>query len=260
MRLQEAAAALGVHYQTAYGWVRDGTLKATLRGRSYEVAPEDVEALQRRRAEGSPPTRPITIRDWSVHADGLYAALANGDDADARRRLDRLARGGVPVVDLCDLVLAPALRQIGDAWASNTLSVAEEHRASAIAERLIAPLLMPRPGRPRGTVVVTTPPGERHALPASMAAAALRAAHWHVQHLAYDLPVADLVALTRRVHADTVVLSAATAEGATAAEETAVAVERELPYVRVHAGRPRVPLSSLLNRMETGRTNERNHP
>ena len=38
MQLREAAEALGVHYQTVYGWVRQGTLPARKTGRGYEVA------------------------------------------------------------------------------------------------------------------------------------------------------------------------------------------------------------------------------
>ena len=38
MQLREAAEVLGVHYQTVYGWVRQGTLPARKTGRGYEVA------------------------------------------------------------------------------------------------------------------------------------------------------------------------------------------------------------------------------
>ena len=51
--------------------------------------------------------------------------------ATARAELDRLA-GAIPVLELCDQLLAPALRDIGAAWAANTASIAQEHRATAI--------------------------------------------------------------------------------------------------------------------------------
>ena len=44
MELREAADALGVHYQTAYAWVRQGSLPARKRGRGYEVEDADVRA------------------------------------------------------------------------------------------------------------------------------------------------------------------------------------------------------------------------
>jgi MerR family transcriptional regulator, light-induced transcriptional regulator len=38
MSLREAADALGVHYQTAYGWIRSGELSARKVGRGYAVS------------------------------------------------------------------------------------------------------------------------------------------------------------------------------------------------------------------------------
>jgi excisionase family DNA binding protein len=45
MDLREAAGALGVHYQTAYAWVRQGILPARKAGRGYAVSDGDVAAL-----------------------------------------------------------------------------------------------------------------------------------------------------------------------------------------------------------------------
>lgn len=49
MNLKQAAAALGVHYQTAYKWVRDGTLPAVRIGARYEISDEAVAAFQAKR-------------------------------------------------------------------------------------------------------------------------------------------------------------------------------------------------------------------
>ena len=49
MELRDAAESLGVHYQTAYGWVRKGTLPARKTPRGYEVSEGDVRALANRR-------------------------------------------------------------------------------------------------------------------------------------------------------------------------------------------------------------------
>ena len=42
LELQSAADALGVHYQTAYRWVRSGRLPAQLTGGKYLVSAHDV--------------------------------------------------------------------------------------------------------------------------------------------------------------------------------------------------------------------------
>ena len=156
MQLRDAAEALGVHYQTAYGWVRQGVLPARKAARGYEVSESDVRDLIARRAAGAGPPRDIQVRDWLAQADRLYGALVAGDEARARHDFARLA-AGVPLSGLCDHVIAPAMRRIGADWATGEVSVAAEHRATAICERLIAAHVHQPPGRPRGVAVTTTP-------------------------------------------------------------------------------------------------------
>jgi MerR family transcriptional regulator, light-induced transcriptional regulator len=227
MHLREAAETLGVHYQTAYGWVREGVLPARKVGRGYEVSDEDVRALRARRDLGREPAREVRVRDWPAQASRLYAAIAGGEETQARSGLERLA-GSVPLADLCQRVIGPALRRIGDGWAAGRVSIAQEHRASAICERLIAIHAQQPAGRPRGIAVVTTPPGERHGLPALMAAACLREDRWLVHHLAADLPAAEIAQMAGQVGAGLIVLSCTTDQaveqaGAVAAEITEAA-------------------------------------
>jgi len=245
MQLREAAEALGVHYQTAYGWVRQGTLPARKTGRGYEVADRDVLALAERRASGTPPRHEVRVRDWPAQAGRLYDAIAAGDETLARHEFDRLA-AGVPVIDLCERLIAPALRRIGEEWAAGELTIAAEHRASAICERLIASRAHQPPGRPRGIAVTATPPGERHALPALMAAACLREDRWLVHHLAADLPVTEVIGLALEVGADLVVLSSATTQTSRAARRAAREIGFSAPRLRVLAGRPGDILGQLL--------------
>jgi MerR family transcriptional regulator, light-induced transcriptional regulator len=253
MQLSDAADTLGVHYQTAYAWVRQGTLPARKTPRGYEVSESDVRALAARRAAGREPLREVRVRDWAAQADRLYMALVAGDETRARHDLGRLA-AGVPLPDLCDRVIAPALRQIGSAWAAGELSIGAEHRATAICERLIAARATQPQGRPRGTAVTATPPGERHALPAMMAAACLREDHWHVHHLGADLPVADVIRLAADTAAGLVVLSSATAGAVRLARQEAREIRQALPGVHVLAGRPGDTMAELreLARTVTG--------
>ena len=244
MLLRDAAGRLGVHYQTAYGWVRAGTLPARKTPQGYEVSESDVRALAERRAAGAAPRRQIRVRDWQAQAGALYEALADGDETRARQCIERLSPG-VALTDMCDLILAPALRRIGAEWAAGGVSIAAEHRATAICERLIGSRARQPQGRPRGTAVTATPPGERHGLPALMAAAALREDRWRVHHLGADLPVADLIEMTRSAAADLVVVSAASDEGIRLAVRARREVRAALPAVRVAVGRPGATLRQL---------------
>jgi MerR family transcriptional regulator, light-induced transcriptional regulator len=244
MQLREAADALGVHYQTAYAWVRQGVLPARKLGRGYEVNDGDVRALAAQRQLGGEPTPKIQVHDWAAPADRLYSAIVTGDETQARQRIERLA-AGVAVMDLCQRVIAPAMRHIGDDWAAGRVSIAEEHRASAICERLIALHTRQPAGRPRGTVVVTTPPGERHSLPALMAAATLREDRWLVHHLAADLPFAEVTRLAQDVRADLAVLSAATQDTGRRAMEATSEIAAACPGLDVLIGLPGDRLDDL---------------
>jgi excisionase family DNA binding protein len=244
MQLRDAADTLGVHYQTAYGWVRQGTLPARKTPRGYEVSEQDVLDLMARRAAGVEPPHEVRVRDWAAQADRLYAALAAGDEALARQDFDRLA-AGTPLVGLCDQVLAPALHRVGQAWAAGELSIAEEHRATAICARLIAPRARQPQGRPRGVAITTTPPGEHHGLPSLMAAACLREDRWHVHDLGADLPTDDLIGFAAETGAGLIVLSSSTADSVRTAGRQLRDLRQRLPQVRVLAGRPGDTLTRL---------------
>lgn len=246
MDLRQAADILGVHYQTAYAWVRQGVLRARKVGRNYDVRDSDVQALAARRRQGQNPSRPIHVRDWAAQSQGLYSAIAEGEETRARHRLERLAVG-VTLIDLCEHVIAPALRRIGDDWEAGRVSIAQEHRASAICERLIASHARQPAGRPRGTVVVATPPGERHGLPALMAALCLREDRWLVHHLATDLPVEEVTRLVDQVAAGLVVFSTVTSEATLSARDAARSIGNR-PYLDVLVGRAGDSLHDLLAR------------
>ena len=117
MQLRDAAETLGVHYQTAYAWVRQGVLPARKTGRGYDVSEVDVSALAARRAAGTAPRPDIRVRDWTAQADRLRAAIMSGDETLARHIFNRLA-SGVPLTELCERVISPALCRIGEDWAA----------------------------------------------------------------------------------------------------------------------------------------------
>lgn len=244
--LNEAAARLGVHYQTAYKWVRDGSLVAVKRGSSYDIADAEVERFITARRAPSAPPRTTIVRDWELQRDRLYRYLSAGDELGARSVVDRLRDGGIEPLILMEELFTPVLAHIGQDWADGEISVAAEHRSSAICERLLARAAVHPRGRPRGVAVVATPPGEEHSLPAAMAAVALRADRWQVHHLGTQVPIVDLVDLTAAVSADLVVLSVTNPTAATAAENARALVEEV--GARVLVGRPGVSLRDLLER------------
>lgn len=245
--LQTAADRLGVHYQTAYRWVRDGSLRAVKRGSVYEIDDTELERFQQARSSPSPPPRQATVRSWSHQVDRLYALLLEGDELGARQLVDRLHEGGIEPLVVCESLFGPTLARLGDSWACGTISVAQEHRAAEICERLVARIAVHPRGRPRGVAVVGTHVGEEHSLPAAMAALVLRADRWQVHHLGTQVPTPDLVDLVRMVSADLVVLSPTNPSTITDARRVAEEV-RAGTEAHVLVGSPGSTLGELVAR------------
>ena len=116
--------------------------------------------------------------------------MVAGDASGAWRLVEgRLSGGSDPAGVLTEL-LVPALRSIGDRWAAGELSVGDEHRATAVAYRVIGRLGLQfgRRGRTRGTVVLAAPSGDLHALPVTIVADLLRWRGFDVVDLGANTP------------------------------------------------------------------------
>ncbi len=214
LTLQQAAARLGCHYMTLYRRVRTGELDAVLVGGAYRVRLAELDRwLEHRPARrGAVPARAATRpRAWEQHAERFHEVAVRGDGEAAVRCIERLAANGAEPVEICERVIAPAMARIGHAWQRGARTEAQEHRASAIVEAVLARMstLFSRPGPRRGTAVVGTPAGERHSLPALMVACALRADGWVVHYLGCDLPPAAFAQLAREEEASIAALSCA---------------------------------------------------
>jgi len=245
MDLRSAADRLGVHYQTAYRWVREGSLRAVKVGSSYDISEDEVERFGADRATPAPPPATTVVRSWGVQQDRMHRMLLDGEELAARQLVERLHDGGLGMLVLCEDLFTPVLARIGLDWAEGRIGVAVEHRASAICERLLARIAVHPRGRPRGVAVVCTPPGEEHSLPAAMATVCLRSDRWQVHHLGTQVPVPDLVALLTSLKADLLVLSVCnpSLDGST---EAVVGAAREAGLV-VLVGGPERTLRELLD-------------
>ena len=88
----------------------------------------------------------------------------------------------------------PVPDSIGTLWEDGKLSVADEHRASSVAARLISRLgaRFARRGHRRGTVAIAAAPGDLHVLPVAIAANLLRWRGFDVVELGADTPAEAL--------------------------------------------------------------------
>jgi methanogenic corrinoid protein MtbC1 len=109
-------------------------------------------------------------------------------------------------------VLAPALVEVGERWASGSVSVAQEHLASSIVSAALQKLLSDQRADVRGTAVLACAPGERHEIGLLMLAVLLRSDGWQVAYLGADTPFTDAVTLADRLDATALCFSAASNE------------------------------------------------
>jgi excisionase family DNA binding protein len=234
LTLPQAAEELGVHYMTVYRYVRTGQLPAERVGGTWRVERADLDLVRR------PATRNGVRRPAAPPSRGrMQSRLIAGDEAGSWRLVESaLASGMTPEGVLLELV-APTLRSIGTQWERGQLSVADEHRASAVATRLVARLgaRFSRRGVRRGTVILAAGPGDRHDLPVAIAANFLRWRGFTVVELGADTPGDALVDAIAREQSIVAVCLACTSSDASASAQEAIAeVRRAAPGIPVLVG------------------------
>ncbi|MFJ8887922.1 B12-binding domain-containing protein [Streptomyces sp. NPDC102402] len=142
--------------------------------------------------------------------DQLWDAVTERDEHAAAAVVFRALDDGVdPETALLD-VIAPVQARVGTEWAANRLGVAQEHAASAIAERVIAALAHHPAVRtpPRlGRVIVACVDQEWHVLPARLLAEVLTLRGWQVDFLGAQVPTPHLIGHLHSHGADLVALS-----------------------------------------------------
>jgi excisionase family DNA binding protein len=225
LELRAAAELVGVHYQTAYRWVRSGRLPARLVDGRYLVARADLDAvMERRRAPRRPPAPSPGRRGRA--AARMHDALVAGDEGTARHLVRTLLDEGTTISDLVTDVIVPPLVRIGTDWHDGRLTIWVEHRASAIVERILGEHAPNPRGRRRGTAVVAAVSGDHHSLPTLMATVALRSDNWFVEHLGANMPPDELLRFCEEHDVTLAVLSSTNPETAELAADTAERLRR----------------------------------
>ena len=121
----------------------------------------------------------------------ISACLAFDDQA-ANQGLDQAFAIAAPET-VCTEVLQKGLAHIGEGWYDGTISVQQEHFASAIAMRRIDSLLtaVPAPTQ-KGRILAACPPGEVHDFILLMVTYLIRRRGWDVVYLGANVPLQNL--------------------------------------------------------------------
>ncbi|MEU7799356.1 cobalamin-dependent protein [Micromonospora arborensis] len=141
---------------------------------------------------------------------GYLDCLADADEYAAIDLATGLLDAGVPAERVLLDLVAPAQAEVGERWARNEWSVAQEHAATHISEQVVAAVAAHANPRPTGgRVVVACMDGEWHALPPRLVAEVLRLRGWQVTFLGASVPAAHLVSYLHRYDAHAVALACA---------------------------------------------------
>ena len=235
LTLHEAAAELGVHYMTAYRYVRLGQLDAAKRSGTWRVSRTELDRFRAEPAEEPAERAPRGRVDWGQR---MQSRLVAGDAGGAWSVIESaLAAGSTPARVYTD-VISPALVNIGERWAAGELDISVEHRATGIVQRIIGRLRpqFVRRGRSRGSVVIGAPSGERHGLVVSMLSDLVRAAGWEVSDIGADSPASSFVSAARETRSAAVVVSVTHADSLESCRDTVLAIREAEPDMPVIVG------------------------
>ncbi|MBA2882020.1 methanogenic corrinoid protein MtbC1 [Desulfosalsimonas propionicica] len=123
---------------------------------------------------------------------GLLSADRQASMAVAKKAVPDLAR----LNDFYIHVVQPAMYAVGAMWERGEISVAKEHLASALVNRVMAVQyieLMESPEQSKGKAVVTATANEFHEIGAAMVANALEADGWEITFLGANTPSEELL-------------------------------------------------------------------
>lgn len=189
--LEEAAKRLGVHYMTAYRYVRMGTLRATKVGGQWRVRGDALDEFVAT-AQKAPHGRGGSGRDYATQ---LLRALCAGDDPTAWQIVSDALASAHTMESLYTEVLSATMHEVGDLWERGMVTVAQEHLATAAMTRIIGRLspLARRRGPSRGAVVLCCPQDDTHSLATALVADPIRHRGFSVFDLGGCTPVESVI-------------------------------------------------------------------
>lgn len=227
LNLKQVAAELGVHYMTAYRYVRTGRLVARKVGTNWVVDRSSLDELVEHVG-----TEPHTAEvDWQGR---LHERLVGGDDAGAWSVVqDALVAGWTAEGVLVDLLIPAVARTspAAGAHAGHLVAMAAQRTSAVLAAQFR------RRGRHRGTVVLGTPVGEDHSLALALLTDLLRLRNFAVLELGGGATSEAFVAASSRAERLLAVgVGVTQVDQLTRARDVVLAVRAAVPSARILLG------------------------
>jgi methanogenic corrinoid protein MtbC1 len=149
---------------------------------------------------------------YAERCEVLVRYLLEGNYPAGVKMMRDFCRDATSLAGFYEDVLQPSLYEVGRMWETGKINAADEHLATAVAERMIATAYVTMSGRSaggnaRGSTVIATTPDEPHGVGVRMVADLLELKGWDVHFLGVNVPISDIVDLVRRVEPTFVGLS-----------------------------------------------------
>lgn len=160
----------------------------------------------------STPAHPPISASSSQPLDEIVALLQGPDERGLREALQqRLAHAGLQnfVLD----TVAPLTVRVGQEWEAGQLQIHEEHLYTEVVARVLRQAILQLPRGKRPTVLLTTLPGEQHALGLLMVEAILALHGACCVNLGTQMPMLEIVRAAGAHASDAVVVSFSAAFG-----------------------------------------------
>jgi MerR family transcriptional regulator, light-induced transcriptional regulator len=179
------------------------------------IPPAQASALLRQRreqprafasAEASQPIAAMQI--------ALQDAFTQADEVMARQILDEAFALFTPE-QVALQIIEPAMKEIGERWMRNEMSVWQEHLASNIVRQKILAVLQSQYAPPLAVpyVVAACAPAEEHELGLLIFTLLARWRGWRAAYLGQGTPLADISHLARQTHPNVIAISITTVLG-----------------------------------------------
>lgn len=204
------AQAFGVSESSLKRWCDRGVIRSQrTAGGHRRLAVQDVLSYSRSSGQrllhpellGLPPAKKSTSDVLSEAVNSVRDSLTRGDADKCCQIVISLYTAGYRASEICDSVIAPACREIGDQWECGNLEIYQERRACEVCVQMLAELsrLVPFSHSRAPVAIGGSPAGDPYALPTRMVELVLREQGWKSQSLGSSLPLETLLAAVNDV-------------------------------------------------------------
>jgi methanogenic corrinoid protein MtbC1 len=160
------------------------------------------------------PVRDAQARNSALLCEQLVTALVRFDEQTAEQTLSE-AFALYPLEQIGEMIITPALVEIGERWHRAEISVTIEHYVTNFLMQRLAVLLRTVNNAQSGPLIwVACPPSEQHEIGALLLVIYLRRAGYQVRYIGKDVPINDFLQAVQRERPALVLLSASMDEAA----------------------------------------------